>query len=124
MSANPWFEDVLTDTLTRQRATTSQDAYGNTVLDWSDPDELALPVHVSPPLIKVRLGSHAADEDMSGRDAVRYDLEAWLAVDDVTALDRVVYGGLTYEVMGQPGNRSDIDGNYVYSKILLRAVTG
>lgn len=123
-SHNPWFESVLTDTLTRLRAGTTDDVYGNTVLDWSSPDQLILPVRVAPPIIKTRLGSHAADEDMAGRDAIRYDLEAWLSTDDVTALDRCLYKGKTYEVTGEPGNRSDMDGYYMYSKILLREVTG
>lgn len=121
---NPWFEATLLDTVVRQRAANGTDTYGNVVLDWSSPDVVTWPVMTEPPTIKSRLGSHAADEDMSGRDAVRFDLSAYLAVDDFTPLDRAVYQGKTYEVMGQPANRKDLDGNYVYSKVLLREVSG
>jgi hypothetical protein len=124
VSVNPWLTGAFDQTVTRLRASTSTDAYGNTVLDWSNPDSLDMPARLSPPILKVRLGSHAADEDMSGRDAIRHDFEAWVANDDWTALDRAAYNGLTYEVMGNPGRRTDMDGNYLYTKILLREVSG
>ena len=124
MAVNPWIEDTFDKTVTRQRAGSKTDEYGNTVMDWSAPGTLTLAARVAPPILKPRLGSHAADEDMSGRDAIRHDLECWVANDDVQATDRVVYDGLTYEVMGNPGSRSDLDGNYLYTKLLLREVSG
>lgn len=124
MTVNPWFESACDKSLDRLRGTTKTDVYGNIVPDWSNPSVLTMKARCSPPILKVRLGSHAADEDMSGRDAVRHDLEAWTGNDDIQATDRVVVDGLTYEVMGQPGNRTDLDGSYVYTKVLLREVSG
>lgn len=124
MASNPDFEQMLDKSIDRLRAVAATDAYGDASLDWSNPDVLTLPARYSPPILKVRLGSHAADENMSGRDAVRHDFEVWIANDDVTALDRVRIDGVVYEVMGQPGHRTDLDGNYQYTKILLREVAG
>lgn len=124
MAVNPWIESTFDKSLTRLRGTAAEDVYGNATLDWSAPDSLTMAARLSPPIQKVRLGSHAADEDMSGRDAVRHDFEAWVANDDVTALDRVQIDGLVYEVMGTPGSRTDMDGNYLYTKVLLREVSG
>lgn len=124
MTVNTWFESALDKSIDRLRGGTTTDGYGNTVADWSSPDVLTMKARCSPPILKVRLGSHAADEDMSGRDAVRHDLEAWTGNDDIEATDRVVVDGLTYEVMGQPGKRTDLDGNYLYTKVLLREVSG
>jgi hypothetical protein len=124
MTVNPWIEGTFDKTITRLRASTTTDTYGNTALDWSNPDSLTMACRASPPILKVRLGSHAADEDMSGRDTIRHDFEAWVANDDWNALDRAVIDGLTYEVMGPPGSRTDMDGNYLYTKVLLRVVVG
>lgn len=124
MASNPWIVSTFDKSLTRLRGGTTNDAYGNTVADWSNPGTLVMPARYSPPILKVRLGSHAADEDMSGRDAVRHDFEAWVSSDDVLATDRVVIDSVTYEVMGPPGNRTDLDGNYLYTKLLLREVSG
>lgn len=121
---NPWIESTFDRQLDRLRATPVQDEYGNAAFDWSNPDVLTMKARLSPPILKVRLGSHAADEDMAGRDAVRHDFEAWIANTDITALDRVRVDGTVYEVMGQPGSRTDMDGNYWYTKILLREVSG
>lgn len=124
MAANPWIESTFDKTVTRLRASSKADQYGNTVPDWSSPATLMLAARVAPPILKPRLGSHAADEDMSGRDAIRHDLEIWVANDDVQATDRMSFDGLTYEIMGNPGTRSDLDGNYLYTKILAREVSG
>lgn len=124
MTNNPWFEATLYQSVDRLRASETTDEYGSPTLDWSAPDTVTMPAVLHPPILRVRLGSHAADEATDGRDAVRHDLECWFANDDVTALDRVVFDGRTYEIMGQPGHRADLDGNYEYTKVLLREVSG
>ena len=124
MTVNPWPLGVLDKTITRIRAGTTTNEYGSTVFDWPNADQLDMQGRANPPILKVRLGSHAADEDMSGRDAVRHDAECTVFNDDWLATDRAEIDGITYEVMGNPYSRTDLDGNYLYTRVLLREVSG
>lgn len=86
------------ETVTRLRATAGTDPYSgeDTVLDWSDPDELVITgVAVAP----------GAFIENAIPDRTRVDIEFTLYGEygaDITPLDRVVVRGLTCEVVGQP----------------------
>lgn len=108
-------------TITRLRAKTTTDRYGNTVLDWSAPDPLVLD-HVS-----VQPGVFAEPES-NGRDPVvtmwtiysdeGYDL-------DITEADRILYEGKPYEVVGEVQRfQAPITGALDHVQVVIRRVGG
>lgn len=82
-------------TAVRQRATETTDRYGATVLDWSNPTTTTYACRLVPAGSVERLAD--------GRD-VRIDQPtARLPHDaDITTADRLVIGGVTYDVDGEP----------------------
>jgi hypothetical protein len=86
-----------TQTITRLRGTEDTDGLGNTVLDWTAPDELDLTGCSVQPV--------AAPETVDGRsrDAVG---RRWLVIAppgaDIGALDRARFSGRVYDVDGEP----------------------
>jgi hypothetical protein len=86
-----------TDTAVRQRAVVGTDEYENDVLDWTAPDEIDLTDGTIQPV-------QASESEQPLRDVVG---ERWLVIlsdpdADVTALDRIVWRGQTYDVDGAP----------------------
>lgn len=86
-------------TATRQRAGTTTDRYGATVADWSNPAEATYPCRLVPAGTVERLAD--------GRDVQIDQPTVRLPHDaDVTATDRLVVDGVTYEADGPPVRRS------------------
>lgn len=101
------------DTVTRQRGSVSEDAYGNSVVSWANPATATLRASVQPQ----DSSEQVADES---RVVVRYRVH--LEPDaDVTAADRIVWRGSYYEVDGEPEMHS-IDGVAHHLELLVRRV--
>lgn len=83
---------ILHDTVTRQRATTVSDGYGNQAADWANPDSADYPASVQP---------MTNDEDVvdQNRTVTRWRLFLDPTA-DVTATDRIEWDGDVYEVDG------------------------
>lgn len=89
-----------TQSIVRQRAQLVDDVdgsnYGNTAEDWTTPDEATYDSVTVQPVAVDELRDAA-------RDAV---LRRWQVIGgidlDVTAADRIVWAGATYEVAGEP----------------------
>lgn len=79
------------DTVTRLRGTPATGSYGSVELDWTDPDEVDYPAAVQPL-------SSSEDVVNQERTVTRWRVHTGPA--DVTAQDRVVWDGGTYEVDG------------------------
>lgn len=92
-----WPLSFATQTITRRRASTVDDTYGSTVLDWTSPDDLDITDVTVQPVYTDEAADGAA------RDVVQ---RRWLVVGpvdmDLTATDRVVFGGEVYQVAGAP----------------------
>ena len=87
----------MAETVTRLRATTTTDGYGDTVTDWSSPSSLVLSARGVEPV--------SSSEDNDGRQAVITGFRVYLGAGaDVLAGDRVVMRGTTYDVDGQPAD--------------------
>ena len=108
------------DSVTILRAQTSEDPYSGTqALDWSLP-----PAETVVANCEVQPG--ASQEYLLNRD---YTLIAWTvfapAGTDVTALDRVRYRGVEYDVDGVPGKWDYIPGGRLnYVEIALKRRDG
>lgn len=85
------------DTVTRLRAPITQDAHGNEIRDWDNPDSTLLErLNVQP--------NSQDDTDTALRTSVitSWRLQSAPGVDlDLEATDRVVYGGVVCEVVGE-----------------------
>lgn len=85
------------ETVTRLRATTTGDRYGDDVADWSEPDELEID--------GCKVAPRESDEDhSSGRQAVIQGLTIYTPDGaDVLPSDRLRVRGVVHEVVGEPG---------------------
>jgi hypothetical protein len=84
----------LPQTAVRQRATTGTDARNNQQASWATPSEVTYACLVYAP---------TTSEIRDNGDRVEVDLQVVLPPDaDVTAKDRLVIDGTTYDVIGQP----------------------
>ena len=87
-------------TVTRRRATTTTDRYGNTVANWSTPAELAIDGCIVAP------DTNAETNDL-GRQGVLVGWSLFRHSDaDIEALDRIVTADGTFEVDGEPARWS------------------
>lgn len=88
---------MIGETVTRLRASTTEDRYGSQVLDWTDPAELDIDGCAVAPL--------EADEDHGeGRQAVIRGFNVYApAGADVLPIDRLRIRGDDHEVIGEPG---------------------
>ena len=87
-------ESLIVDPVTILRAATTVDRYGNTIRDWSSPSSTATVGWVS---------QRTSSEVTASRDAEVSDWAGFFLCDeDVAAQDRVVWSGLTFEVVGPP----------------------
>ncbi|MGB8021745.1 MAG: head-tail adaptor protein [Candidatus Nanopelagicales bacterium] len=85
---------LLSDTVTRLRAGTSTDAYGNTVPDWDTATSLTL---------SARVQQSSQGEDILDRDSQQAQFVVFLpAGSDVTGSDRLTWAGRTLELVGPP----------------------
>jgi len=83
------FNDLLIDTCTIQRFTEGAvDVYGNPTLVWAD--------HLTE---DCRLTSSSGREIKVGAELVIADYKLFIGDVDITEQDRVVIGGLTYEIL-------------------------
>lgn len=84
----------LFQTVTRQRPTTVTDGYGNSIDSF---------ISSATAIYKGRLDPGKQNEITTGRDTTVSDATLYLEPGaDVTAYDRVVVDGTTYEVIGKP----------------------
>lgn len=103
---------------------TATDDYGNTVLDYGDDAaRREVKAYVRPATTSVR---PAGDEYVDiGRDVVEIAWQVHTNDLVISALDRVVYDGVTYEVDGKPLVWKTIPGGKPgFSKFGLRRVEG
>ena len=111
---------MLPETITILTAATTTDAYGNTVADWTSPASRTAAAYVRPVA--------TADEHTDDRRDVS-DRRWQVHTNDqaVTAFDRIVHDGVTYEVDGEPliwKPGSVPGGRLGFTKLLLRRVDG
>jgi hypothetical protein len=92
-----WPVSFAAQTITRLRAPLVGDRYDNQVRDWPNADRLDITPCVVEPVAAPELN------DGTARDAVA---RRWFVSGppgaDVTAVDRVEFGGVTYAVDGEP----------------------
>jgi hypothetical protein len=106
-----------TETVTRQRATTTTNARNDSELTWTNPSTLEI--------TGCRLQPLSSDEVIENRweSDVRFRLLA-PSGSDISYLDRIVANAVTYEVWGAPLTHKSPTGVAAHDEILLRRVTG
>jgi len=106
---------VLRDTITRLRATTTTDRYGNVASSWDTAARQQLPAWIE---------QAAASESLDNRDQLASDWLAILAPDaDLQGRDRVEWDGKTFEVIGPPTPRNTLTGPH-HIEATLRWIEG
>lgn len=109
------------ETVTRLRGAPVVDPYSGEAngVDWSDPSSLAIPGCAFNP-------GQSAEPDQVGRNAIITQPEVYTPPGaDVTAGDRLVVRGLTYEVEGDPADwRSPYTGWTPGLVVALKRVEG
>lgn len=95
---------IFTQPITRLRAATRVNRGGDTVLDWSTPDQLVVPSNSVQP--NSQSESVTAQQDTR---VTRYRVytNPDLPVPDITALDRISFNGDTYELDGEVASWPD-----------------
>lgn len=87
----------FTETITRLRGDVGAEEYGNTQIDWSDPDEATYPGEIQP--------ESNAQSSVEVLTAGQRTTTRWrgftVAGADIKATDRLVHLGVTYEVDGE-----------------------
>jgi hypothetical protein len=112
----PW---LASQTVTRLRGTPVTDDYSNAHLDWSEPDRLTLS--------NCSIQPASGDEFNQGRDAIttRWKWRCGDAQADVTALDRIEWRELVYDIDGSVQVWEDTTGNGLdHVMAILRRVDG
>jgi hypothetical protein len=85
------------EAVTRQRAATTTDAYGNTQQDWTAPTSATLTARGVEPV--------SSTEENDNRQTVITGYRLYLDIgSDVLAGDRIVMRGSTYDVDGDPAD--------------------
>lgn len=109
---------MISEAVTRQRAGTTTDRYGNTVLDWTNPDEDAIDGCAFAPT--------STSEDYDQRAAVIQVPMLYAPPGaDINAADRIVFRGTTFEVNGEPATWVDpFSGVEKGIEVPLRVVAG
>lgn len=108
-----------TDSVTRVRPQTGTDAHNPVAsIDWSL-------TAVESTLTGCRFQPVSTVEDLRLRDGVEVNARLMGPVDmDLTAQDRVEYGGLVYEVVGEPLAHRGPYGTTAHVEVLLRRFDG
>ena len=110
-------------TIVRVRAGTKTDRGGNTVPDWSDSSASRLPVS--------GVSVHPATQT-EANDATRSQVvTGWQVISapgvdaDIQAKDRIEWGGMTLEVIGEVGRYQDFgSGSTHHIEFVMRRTTG
>jgi hypothetical protein len=109
---------LLPETITILTAATTTDLYGNTVPDWTSPASRTAAAYVRP----VATSDEHADD---GRDVSDRRWQLHTNDQAVTAFDRIVRDGVTYEVEGDPLVWAHLPGGRAgHTKLQLRRVDG
>lgn len=108
-----------TDSVTRVRPQTTTDAHNPVAaVDWTL-------TPVSSTLTGCRFQPVSTSEDLRLREGVEVNARLLGPLDlDLTAQDRIVFDGLTYEVVGEPLNHRGPVGNVAHVEVLLRRFDG
>jgi hypothetical protein len=114
---------MLPHTITILTPGVTTDAYGNTAPDWSSPASRTAAAYVRPQSTSVR---PSGDEHVEvGRDVSERSFQVHTNDAAVTAFERVVYAGVTYDVDGEPLVwASPPGGRLGHTKLQLRRVDG
>lgn len=115
--------DLLSQEITILSAPLTVDDYSNQVPDWANATSRTAAAYVRPISSSLR---PSGDEYVEpGRNVVEAAYQVHTNDLAVSALDRVVFDGLTYEVDGQPLVwKVDPEGETGHAKFLLRRVAG
>lgn len=106
---------VLRDTVTRLRASSTTDRYGNTTTSWTNAARVELAAWIE---------QASASENLENRDQLASDWLAIFAPDaDVQGRDRIEWDGKTFEVVGPPTPRNTLDGLH-HIEATLRWIDG
>lgn len=105
---------LLPHTLTWQRPSAAQDAYGNDTVSWDSPTEK----RVRGRLVQENV---APDEETYGRQDVSAGWRLLTNELGIGPADRLVRDGLVYEVVGQPYRVAGIAADH-HCEVRLRAV--
>lgn len=110
------------ETLVRQRPTvTINPKDGTHELGWPGTTVTFTNCMVEPPLI----GNRLLVENTRARDYVDSLFKAYIPGDaDITASDRVVWRGRTYNVKSEPQKRVDMDGNVDHIQLMIEYQAG
>lgn len=109
-----------TDTVTRLRPQTSTDAHNPTAVfpDWTK-------TPASTTLAGVRFQLVGSEEEINLRFGVRVDARLFAPENtDIDPQDRITYGGVTYEVVGEPIVHRGPTGAAAHSETRLRVFRG
>lgn len=114
---------MLPHTITIRTPGTATDAYGNTVPSWATATTRTAAAYVRPQSTSVR---PAGNEHVEvGRDVSELSWQAHTNDAAITALDRIDWNGLTYEVDGEPLRWPSAPGGRLsFTKLQLRRVAG
>lgn len=110
-------------TIVRVRAGTRTDRGGNTLLDWSADRVSRLPVSQ----VSVQPVTQAEDNDATRSQVVTgWQVISAPGVDaDIQAKDRIEWGGMTLEVIGEVGRYAEFgDGSTHHIEFVMRRTTG
>jgi head-tail adaptor len=104
-------ERLLPHTVTVQTAGTTTDRYGNTVQDWSDPDETTARARVEMVL------TQNPNEVTNGRDDAA---SVWRIFTNaaLTLHNRIVWGSRVFDIDGEPAPVYDATSHHHYEAIL------
>lgn len=108
---------LLPHTVQRIRPSTSTDAHGNTVRDYT------VPPATSADMAAWLQQDNRKEPLADGRDPLEQD---WLMITnetDILGYDRIVFGALTFEVEGPPGP-AYTPGGFHHTEATLRKVDG
>lgn len=114
---------VFHQTIVRVRAGERTDRGGNTVPDWAADKVSRLPVGQ----VSVQPATQAEDNDAARTQAVTgWQVISAPGVDaDIQAKDRIEWGGMTLEVIGEVGRYLDFgDGATHHIEFVMRRATG
>lgn len=109
------FDRLLVQSVTVLTASSTTDRYGNTVVDWTN---------AASRTVNGWVAQTGSVEELLGRDATTTVAVVFLpAGDPITAKDRVVLDGVTYEVDGVPNPANSRRGVH-HLQVRLKNVEG
>ncbi|MDH4158659.1 MAG: hypothetical protein OEV62_00195 [Actinomycetota bacterium] len=109
-------DSLIVDPVTILRSSIAVDRYGNTIRDWASPTSTATVGWVS---------QRTSSEVTTSRDGEVSDwVGFFLACEDIAATDRVVWSGITFEVVGPPNPARRPGESTHHFEVPLRVVEG